>query len=182
MLVIFQSLFKTTQSSIVFVKDSALEAFLWNFFLILLIIGGLIIGALILYFSKKTDDWEHMPIKDDLYAGGRLHYYANSIRYSPLSYADHSPIKNQIMRLFFEKVRAIHGISTNELVNIKVHNQKKFRELINDKEISDWIYLTEKKDQKKGFFDFLKVDRDEEKKNYINEVNRIIDKMETWGE
>lgn len=168
--------------TVVLVTNNSMDSFLWNFFLVLLIIGGIIIGAMLLNFSKKPDDWEHIPTMDGYYTGGRLNYFANSIKFAPVDYSDYSPLKDHIQMLFFEKVRAIHGISAEELKEIKIKDQNKLRNLIHDKEITDWILNAKKKEEKKGFFGSLKTNKDEKKQKYLTEINTILDKMEAWGE
>jgi len=154
--------------------------FTWIFFIVILIISGLILGALLLSFSNKPTDWEHLPLTDAIFPGGRLNNIASTINYSS-ALGEYLPIKNQIETLFFEKVRANHGMIPEEIYDLKNRDPNKLRNLIQDKEISDWIFNV-KQDGKKGFFDFLRINKEEEKQKNLSKINSILDKMEMWGE
>ena len=83
--------------------------------------------------------------------------------------------------LFFEKVRAVHGISAEELNEIKIKNENKLRNLIKDKEITDWI-LNAKQKEKKTSINPFSPNKKEKKQNTLAELNTILDKLEAWGE
>lgn len=164
--------------NIVLAIKNSMDAFLWWFFIVLFIIGGIIIGAMLLIFSRKPDDWEHKPIIDEPSFGGRLNYFVNTLKEAP-SYSDDSPLKSHIQILFFEKVKAVHGITTEDLFNMKINEPKKLRNIIRNNEIADWILDVKPKDEKKDFF---KTNKEEKKQKYISKINSILDKMEVWGE
>ena len=176
------SISKILHSTIVLATNNSMESFLWWFFIVLLIIGGIVVGAMLLIFSRKPDDWEHIPMLDESYTGGRLNYFSNSIKLAPTDHNVQSPIKNHIQMLFFEKVRAVRGMSADEVIEMKTKDQKKFRKLIQNDEIADWILNVKSKEEKKGFFDFLKTNKEEKKQKYVTKINTILDKMEAWGE
>ena len=154
--------------------------FTWIFFIVILIISGLIIAALLFSFSDKPADWEHLPLTDDFFSGGRLNNIAKTIKYSS-EQGEYWPIKNQIETLFFEKVQATRGITHEEINDLKNRDPNKLRSIIKDKEISDWIFNVEQK-EKKRFFDFLRINKEEEKQKNLSKINLILDKMEMWGE
>ena len=138
-------------------------------------------GALLLSFSSKPNDWEHIPLIEEPFPGGRLKGVANTIDYSS-NENEYSPLKNQIEALFFEKVRATRGLSIEEIFEMRNKDPNRLKGLIRDKEISDWIFNVKQKEEKKGFFDFLRSDKEEKKQKYLSEINSILDKMEVWGE
>lgn len=172
---------KIPYRNIVLATDNITDPFIWYFFIVLLIVGGIIAGAMLLSFSRKPDDWEHNPAIDETYAGVRLDYFANSLKLNPIESNDDSLIKNRIQMLFFEKVRAVHGISAEELNEIKIKNQNKLQDLIKDQEITDWI-LNAKQKEKKTSINPFSSNREEKKQNTLAELNRILDKLEAWGE
>ena len=167
--------------TIVLATNNSIDSLLWYFFLVLLVIGGIILGAMLLAFSNKPNDWKHEPISSDFYPGGRLNYFAASIKQGSPDYSEYSPLRNQIQMLFFEKIGAFHGLSSAEVMDMKIKDPNRLRELIQDKELADWIFNFKQKKQKKGFFDFIKSDKVLEKQQYISEINSILDKMEVWG-
>ncbi len=154
--------------------------FTWILFIVILVISGLILGALLLSFSNNPTDWEHLALTDDFFPNGRLNNIAKTIDYS-LTQGVYWPIKNQIETLFLEKVRATRGMTTEQIYNLKNRDPNKLRSIIQNKEISDWIFDV-KKEEKKGFFDFLTKNKEEEKQKNLAKINSILDKMEAWGE
>jgi len=161
----------------VMVASNSSDPLLWNLLILLLIIGGIILGALLFLFSKKPDDWKHTPIADE-FLGGRLNYYANSVKLASADYSDQSQLKNHVQLLFFEKIGANCGLSTVELTEIKTKNPNALRSLINDNEIADWILNVKTKDEKKKFF---RANKEEQKQKYISDLNSILNKMDVWG-
>ena len=155
---------------------------LWYFFLIFLVIIGIISGVLVFLYSKSPENWEHTPIIDEYYAPGKLRYFADSVKMMPIDYSDASPMKEYIQIIFFEKIREIYGISTRELFELKTKNPKKLSEIIKDKEIVDFILNFQKKEEKTGFFDGFKQNKVDQRKKYFREINSILEKMEVWGE
>ena len=154
--------------------------FTWIIFIVILIISGLILGALLFSFSNQPKDWEHIPLTDNFFSGGRLNNITKIIKYSP-DQGEYWPIKNQIETLFFEKVCETHGITPEEIYVLKKRDPNKLRNIIKDKEISDWIFNV-KQEEKKRLFDFLRTNKEEEKQKNISKISSILDKMEMWGE
>lgn len=165
--------------NIVLATNNITDPFIWYFFIVLLIVGGIIAGAMLLSFSRKPDDWEHNPAIDDTYSGGRLDYFTNLLNSHQIESNDESPIKNRIQMLFFEKVRAVHGISADELINLKKKNQNEFRNLIKNQEITDWI-LNDKQKENNSFINNFRTNKEEKKQDTLDEFNKILDKMEVW--
>ena len=62
---------KIPYRNIILATDNSTDPFIWYFFIVLLIVGGIIAGAMLLSFSRKPDDWEHNPAIDETYAGVR---------------------------------------------------------------------------------------------------------------
>jgi esterase/lipase superfamily enzyme len=170
-----------THAYMVFVTEESLDSFFWFFFLALLIIAAIIVSAIIYYFSQKPDEWEHIPLFDEEFQGGRLKYFSDTIKNSNYNFSDSSMIKNHIKMLFFEKIRSIHGISTYDLNQMKEKDPQKLKNLINDKEISNWIIQSKKIEKKEKFFDRFKEDKNLKKQEFFNDMNKILDKMELWG-
>jgi hypothetical protein len=154
--------------------------FTWIFFIVILIISGLILGALLISFSNNPTDWEHLVLTDDYTQGGRLNNIAKTIEYSSTQ-GIYWPIKNQIETLFLEKVRATRGMTTEQIYNMKNRDPNKLRSIIHNKEISDWIFNV-KEEEKKGFFDFLTRNKEVERQKNLAKIHSILDKMEAWGE
>jgi len=152
----------------------------WIFFIVILIISGLILGALLLFFSNNPTDWEHLPLTDDFFSGGKLNNIAKTIKYSSTQ-GVYWPIKNQIETLFFEKLCATRGMTTEQIYDLKNRDPNKLRSIIHNKEISDWIFNV-KNEEKKGFFNFLTRNKKEERQKNLVKINSILDKMEAWGE
>lgn len=171
-----------SNSAPIMATNNTIDIFLWYFFLVLLIIGGIIVGALLIVFSKKPDDWEHVPMTDEFFPGGRLNYFADSIKSATPDYSDYSPLKTHIEMLFFEKVRATRGLSPEEIFEMRSKDPNRLRDIIKDKDITDWIFNFKQKEKKKGFFDFFRSDKNEKRQEFLSEMNSILDKMEVWGE
>jgi hypothetical protein len=167
------------QNTIVLATNSSSD-FSWIFFIVILIVSGLILGALFISFSNKPTDWEHLPLTDEFFSGGRLDNISNSIKNSS-DQSDFWPIKNQIENLFYEKIRSTRGMTIEEIFEMKNRYPDKLEDIIHDKEISDWIFNV-KPEEKKGFFDFLRSDKEEKKQKNLSKFNLILDKMEAWGE
>ena len=165
----------------VLTTDNSIGPALWYFFMITLIVGGIIVALMLFIRSKQPENWEHKPITDENYATGSLTHLAESIRSMSVDYSDRAPLKNHIEMMFFEKIRTIHGFSIGELVEMKNNDPNKLRALIKDKEISDWILKIKPKEKKssQGFFD---KDKTSKKERYLMDINKVLDKMEVWGE
>jgi len=158
------------------------DSLVWYFFMIFLIIVGIIAGVLIFIYSKKPDEWEHKPIIDEYFAPGKLQYLVESIKAMPIDYSDESPMKEYIQIIFFEKIRSSHGISVRELFNMKEKNPRKLANIIKDKEIVDFILNFKKKEEKTGFENLFKKDKIDLRKKYFGDLKIVLDKMEVWGE
>ena len=158
------------------------DPLVWYFFLFFLLIIGIVAGVLIFYYSKNPKDWEHIPTIDDYFAPGKLQYFAESMKMMPVDYSDTSSMKEYIQIIFFEKIRASHGISVRELFKLKEQNPNKLSEIIKDKEIIDFIYNFEKKEEKIGLFNYFKKDKINLREKYFKDINLILEKMEVWGE
>jgi len=164
------------------VTQSTDDSLVWYFFMIFLIVVGIVAGVLIFIYSKKPEDWEHIPIIDEYYAPGKLQYLVDSVKTMPIDYSDVSPMKEYIQIIFFEKIRASHGITVRELFKMKEKNPRKLANIIKDKEIVDFILNFESKEEKVGFGNFFKRDKIDVRKKYFGELNSVLDKMEVWGE
>jgi len=160
--------FLTTQNSI--------GPALWYFFIILLVIVGIIATLLLFIRSKQPINWEHKTLTEENYVSGSLSNLAQSIKSMPIDYSQNSPLRNHIEMMFFEKIRTTHGFSVGEIIEMKNKSPTKLQALINDKNISDWILNYNTKEKKQGLLDKKKKD------TYLMEMNIILDKMEKWGE
>ena len=149
---------------------------LWYFFLIIFIISGLILIIYVFLRSKQPDDWEHRPLTDEFYNTGSLTNLSESIRINQYSYGNENDLKNHIIMMFFEKIRTIHDLPIGLLIEMKDKNPNKLEALIDDKEISNWILFNKK--EKKNLFENKKT----KKERFFNNYNKILAKMEAWGE
>ena len=163
----------------VLTTDNSIGPVLWYFFMIALIVGGIIATLVLFIRSKQPEDWEHKPLADENYASGSLTHLADSIRSMSVDYSEHAPLKNHIEMMFFEKIRTIHGFSIGELIEMKNKNPNKLRALINDNNISDWILNINRivKKPSQGFFDKDKISK---KERYLMDINKVLDRMEVW--
>jgi len=166
----------------ILVTQSIDDSLVWYFFMIFLIITGIVAGVLIFIYSKKPDEWEHIPIIDKHYVPGKLRYLVDSVKTMPIDYSDASPMKEYVQTIFFEKIRASHGITVGELFNMKEKNPRKLANIINDKEIVDFIFNFQSKEEKVGFGNFFKSDKIDARKKYFGDLKSVLDKMEVWGE
>lgn len=173
-------LIANTSNNIIFLATNNSSDYSWIFFIVILTISGFILGALLLSFSNKPNEWEHLPLTDEFFSGGRLNNIANSIKYSS-DLGEYWPIKNQIETLFFEKVRATRGMTSDEIFELRNSDPNRFKTIIQDKGISDWIFNV-KQEEKKRFFDFFRSNKEEKKQKNLSKINSILDKMEAWGE
>jgi len=170
-------LFKIISSTILAV-NSSIDNLVWNSLLFVFVIGG-IIGAIILSsYSKKPEEWKHESRIEGDYNSGRLKGLADSIKINPVDDSDNAPIKRLIQIIFFEKYRAIHGISPEELMNLKTKDKVRLRQIIGDEEIANWI-LNVNSENKNKFFKKGKISK---KERYLMDINSVLDKMEVWGE
>lgn len=172
----FQPSLATSIGNIVLATNDSTD-FLWYFFIVFLIVGGIILGAILLVFSSKPNDWRHVPITGEFFGGGRLKYLGDSIKFASQDPSSASSLKNQVERLFFEKVRTAYGLTPEEIMEMKIKDPKRLRRIILDDEIANWILDSKQKES----LGFLKSGRDEKKKAYLSEINLILDKMEVWG-
>lgn len=161
--------------------ENSIGAALWYFFMILLVIIGVIATLVIFFRSKEPINWEHKTLADENYVSGSLTNLAQSIRSMPIDYSEHSSLRNHIEMMFFEKIRTIHGFSVGEIIEMKNKSPNKLQALISDKNISDWIFNigVKEKRPKQGLLDKNKKNK---KDLYLMEMNKILDKMEMWGE
>ena len=72
-------------------------------------------------------------------------------------------------------------MTPEEIFDLKNRDPNRLKTIIQDKEISDWIFNV-KQEEKKGFFDFLRSNKEEKKQKNLLKINSILDKMEAWGE
>jgi hypothetical protein len=160
----------------VLATDNPIGPALWYFFMITLIIGGIIAILVLFIRSKQPEDWEHKPITDENYTTGSLTHLADSIRSMSV---DNTLLKNHIEMMFFEKIRTTHGFSIGELIEMKNKDPNKLRALIKDEEISDWILSINHKEKKtsQGFFNKEKISK---KERYLMDINKVLDRMERW--
>ena len=174
----FISLFDTALNLTVLTTENTIGPALWYFFIIFLVIAGVILTILLFIISKPLENWEHCPITDSIYVKGNLTNLAESIRLNPVDYSNHSTIKNHIEMMFFEKIRTIHGFSIGEIIEMKNKDPNRLRAVINDNKISDWILnIKEKKlDQ-----NVISKNRNK-KKVFLLEMRSVLDKMDVWGE
>ena len=158
------------------------DSLVWYFFLIFLVIVGTVAGILIFIYSKTPTDWEHKPTIDEYFIPGKLHYLVDSVKMMPIDYSDTSPMKEYIEMIFFEKIRASHGITVRELFNLKEKNPNKLAEIIKDQNIVDFILNFQSKEKKSKFGDFFKRDKIELREKYFMDINLVLERMEVWGE
>ena len=154
----------------------------WFLFLILFIICGLLAVALLLIYSKRPEEWEHGTlVRSDLGLGKRSDV-SLSVKAMPVDYSDESMIKNHIQTLFFEKMKSTHGLNNAEIYELMQRHPEKLREVVNDKDISDFILNFEKKQEERSFWDFLEKNEKSRKNRYLKNLEIVLDKMEVWGE
>ena len=158
------------------------DPLVWYFFLIFLLVVGIVAGVLIFIFSKTPDDWRHKPTIDEYYVPGKLRYLADSVKTMPIDYSDTSSMKEYIQIIFFEKIRTLYGITGKELFELKTKNPNKLYEIIKDKEIMDFIFNFESKEEKIKFGDYFKRDKIDLREKYFRDINSVLEKMEVWGE
>jgi len=168
--------------SIFLITKGSDDPLVWYFFLIFLFVFGIVIGILILIYSKNPMNWEHKPMIDEYYLPGKLRQLSDSIKIMPVDYSDNSSMNEYIQLVFFEKIRSLYGISTRELLNMKLNNPNKLKEIIDDKEILDFILNFQKKEEKTKFRDYFKKDKLNVRKKYFDDLNNVLNKMEVWGE
>ena len=170
------------ENFIVFLSNNSFDVYLWYFLLVLLIIGGIILGALLLVFSNKPFNWEHIPISNNNFPVGKLINFADSIKNDSLDINQYSSLKNQIDNLFFEKISTVNGLSINEIIEIKQKNPEKLKKIVRDNDINNWIFSPEIFREKTGIFNYFKKNKDQIRQKNLLKINVIIDKMEAWGE
>jgi hypothetical protein len=72
-------------------------------------------------------------------------------------------------------------MTSEEVLDLKNRDPSRLKEMIHDNDIFDWIFEV-KVEEKKGFFDFLTRNKEEERQKNLSKINKIVDKMEAWGE
>jgi len=159
---------------IILATNTSIDSFVWNILLLLFIVGG-IIGASLLYLvSRKPEDWKHESKTEGQYNFGHLKKLAESIKSSSVDEISDISVKKHIQNIFFEKLYCIRGISPEILMDLKTKDEVGLIQIIEDEEISDWILDVKKKKDKK--------DKTSKKAKYLRDINKILDKMEAWGE
>lgn len=166
----------------VLATNYSFDSLLWNFFLVIFIIGGIILSVFLIVFSTKPENWEHESYKEDNFPPGRLDFYANNINFQASEHQDSLPLKNHIEMLFFEKLRSVHGLTQENIYDMKLRNPQALRNLIADDEISSFIFNDKVKSENKGFFNIFKLNKKEKKDKFLLEINKVLDKMEVWGQ
>ncbi len=162
--------------------DTSDISLLWYLFILIFIIICFVLIFLIYIFSNKPDDWEHFSILEEESGTGKLGYIADSVKIMQPDYTDAAPLRNHIQMLFFEKMNTIHNLSINEIHDMKQKNPKKLAQLIKDPYITDFILNFEKYDIKQGFWDRFEKKQTYYKNKYLKDLNKVLDKMEAWGE
>lgn len=155
---------------------------LWNFFLFIFIIGSIAAIFVLLSYSKKPEDWQHKSAIREYYASGRLKDLGESIKLTPVDYSDDAPLRKLIRTMFYEKIRSVYGLSAEEIQGLNVKNKKKLEEIIQDKEIVDWILNVKKKEDKSWLHGIFNKSGISGKEQYLMDINSILEKMEAWGE
>ena len=167
-------------SSSIFVANTSIDSIMWNVFLFLFIIGGIIATIIIYQYSKKPEDWKHKSKIDGQYLSGRLKGLAESIKINPIDESSNAQVKRLIQTIFFEKFRSVRGVSPEELMDLKTKDKVRLRQIIGDEDIADWILDVKQKKENKDFF--LKREKIGKKERYLMDINSVLDKMEAWGE
>ena len=138
----------------------------WYVSIIVLLIVGIFFLFLLYVKSSQPEEWVHKSVTDDrFYTSGSLTDLVDSLKTMPVDYSGNSPLKMTIEKMFFDKIRTLYGFSYEELVEFKNIYPDKLRALINDDEISSWIF----NENNMG-----------KKERYLAELNHIVDKMEQW--
>lgn len=162
--------------------DTSDISLFWYLFILIFIIVCLVLIFLIYIFSNKPDDWEHVSILEEESGTGKLGYIADSVNIMEPDYTDTAPLKNHIQMLFFEKMNTIHHISINEIHDMKKNNPDKLAQIIKDPYITDFILNFERYDIKQSFWDRFEKKQTYYKNKYLKDLNKVLDKMEVWGE
>ncbi len=166
--------------NIIFLTSEAQQSqLLWNFLILALVVIGLVGGLFIFINSKNPENWEHKPVENEFTGFNKLDNLSILVDSSiGKDNFDQTNLKNVIEMMFFEKIKSIHGFSVEQLMDMKYYEPDKLTALINDKEISDWIF---NKNQEKKNSSFLEKPNIKRQRN-IEKINHILERMEVWGE
>ena len=157
------------------------ENFLWFFFLITFIIGSIVLGAILIFFSNKPLNWEHVTINNDDFPDGRLNKYANSINLRNLDNGIIVNVKERINQLFLEKIAFVYDLNFRDVVEMKYRNPDKLAKLINDDEINKWLTSQNTNEKKTSFLFFSSDDKEKISNENLKRYMYIINRMEEWG-
>jgi len=167
-------------TSLILTTTTSHDPNIWNLFFILFLIGGIITVIVLFKYSKKPNDWRHKSVINDYYVSGRLKDLAESIKVTPVDYRYDSSLKKFIQTLFFQKIQSVRGLSTEEFEKLTKKDRKTMEEIIQDKEIVDWIQNVQRKqDKPQGLF---KKGGMNKKEQYLVDLKSMVEKMEVWGE
>ena len=96
----FLSLLESKLQSISVLTTNPYGTLTWNIILTLFIIGGIIAGIILFYFSKKPIEWKHTPKIEGQYFSGKLHNLADSIKFTSVDYSENAYLITIVQKIF----------------------------------------------------------------------------------
>ncbi len=164
---------------IIFATTPTHEPFVWNFLLFVFLIGSIIAIIMLMNYSKKPDEWKHKSVVGEYYSSGRLKDLAESIKLTPATYVQDTPIKHFVQTIFFQKIGSVQGLSEKELEKLHQKDKQTLERYIPDKELVMWILNNQPPPKRGGWF----TREDGSKKDqYLLKLKTMVEKMEAWGE
>jgi len=156
--------------------------FLWILLLLIFTLGVIAASILLFVFTEKLEDWKHESIISDAYVSGGLKDLAESLKLATVDYSGNAPVKKLINKLFYQKMQSIHGLSPEEMDALTAKDKRVLEEMIQDKEIIDWLHNVPPQNARASFLAVLPQQRKERKEQYLQDIHAVLDKMEGWRE
>lgn len=139
------------------------------------------VSLLLFMFSKNPKDWRHVSLIHEGKQQGNLRTLAQSIKMLPPSYEGYSPVRGLMIRLFFEKMTVLRGVSDEELKKLYDNDPATLNKYIKDPELIQWLKNPHVRKEQQGAFDFLQRERGASRIHYQADLMKILEKMEKWG-
>lgn len=140
--------------------------FIWYIFIIFCILITIVLTTFLYRHSKKPEKLDHKSYLNKKNKPGILKDLSENIKNEKKLKQYRSSIKNTIVMMFYQKIGDKEQLTKEKILKIKGNDPEKFYQLINDKDIYNFIQN----------FDENKIN----KEKYLKEINVILDKMEAW--
>jgi hypothetical protein len=131
--------------------------------------------------SKNPKDWRHTSLVRNEKQQGKLQTLAESIKNLPQSYEGYSPVRALMRRILFEKIKALRGLSDEDLKRLYQNDAEMLRKYVKDPELIQWLTEQFPRTTVQAVLGSFRRGRGMKHQRYQMELTHILEKMEKWG-